>query len=406
MLFRNSGEQISKNLSCRVDYVIWSYALIEKRLTGVEGGRRGKQPEPIVGVYQAALAMQQEGKPRFLKYHQGSVRGVAFSPRDRYLFCSGAYDGKVNLYSALRMELLMCYQITTMTLARNVNAVRFTSDGSRILAATTARRLAVVDVERGEQLLAYDNCAFSGRDRTGLAADPACPNVAVSVAVNGKGFTLLDLRMPLPLDFVYDLHGSVIRDLAFLHPSWPWARGHSQGALLTAGGDGTCKVSTLDGRVLHAFQAGHHVNTVCPTPEPFNVNLPKRGARESDDQASSAPFYSVIMSGGDMISAYVPDTGIQEHLKEHKDMPIWKLRYTSNGSLLYSVCEDGVLRRYRRYPDRHEYLGEVYAHRGDIQDLDISPYDEYVITASRDRSVGVLRLGPPNHGWTEYSELT
>ena len=26
----------------------------------------------------------------------------------------------------------MCYQITTMTLARNVNAVRFTSDGSRV----------------------------------------------------------------------------------------------------------------------------------------------------------------------------------------------------------------------------------------------------------------------------------
>lgn len=25
--------------------------------------------------------MQQEGKPRFLKYHQQSVRGVAFSPR-------------------------------------------------------------------------------------------------------------------------------------------------------------------------------------------------------------------------------------------------------------------------------------------------------------------------------------
>lgn len=29
-----------------------------------------------------------------------------------------------------------------------------------------------------------------------------------------------------------------------------------------------------------------------------------------------------------------------------------------------------------------------------------------LITASKDRSVGVLRLGAPNHGWTEYSELT
>lgn len=54
-------------------------------------------------------------------------------------------------------------------------------------------------------------------------------------------------------------------------------------------------------------------------------------------------------------------------------------RYTSNGSLLYSACDDGKLRRYRRYPDHHEYLGEVYAHKGDIQDLDISPYDECIL---------------------------
>lgn len=85
------------------------------------------------------------------------------------------------------------------------------------------------------------------------------------------------------------------------------------------------------------------------------------------------------MSGGDLISAYVPDTGIQEHLKEHKDFPVWKLRYTSNGSTLYSVCDGGILRRYRRYPDHHEFLGEVYRHKGDIQDFDLSPYDECIL---------------------------
>lgn len=63
----------------------------------------------------------------------------------------------------------------------------------------------MVDVERGEVLLKYDNCAYSGRDRTGLATHPACPNMAVCVAVNGNGLTLLDLRMPLPLDFFYDV---------------------------------------------------------------------------------------------------------------------------------------------------------------------------------------------------------
>lgn len=348
--------------------------------------------------------MQKEGKPRFLKHHHGGVRGVAFSPKDRYVFCSGGCDGRINLYSALHAELTQSYQVHTMTLARHVNAVRFTSDGSRILAATTARRLIVLDTERGDQILAYDNCAFSGRDRTGLAADPACPNIAVSVAVNGKGLTLLDLRMPLPLDFVYDLHNTTIRDVVFLHPSWPWARSH-QAAMMTAACDGTCKVATMDGRVLHVFQSGHALNTVCPTPEPY---ISPCGIGISDSPSSTNNFFfpSVVMAGGDFISAYVPDSGIQEHLKEHRETAVWKLRYTSNGGLLYSVCDGGVVRRYRRYPDHHRYLGEVYRHKGDVQDMDISPYDEYLVTASKDRTVGLLQLGSPNHGWTIYSDLT
>lgn len=85
------------------------------------------------------------------------------------------------------------------------------------------------------------------------------------------------------------------------------------------------------------------------------------------------------MSGGDKITSYVPNLGIQESFCENRDKPIWKVRYTSNGSFLYSVCEGGVVRKYRRYPDRHEYLGEVYTHKGDIQDLDISPYDECIL---------------------------
>lgn len=85
------------------------------------------------------------------------------------------------------------------------------------------------------------------------------------------------------------------------------------------------------------------------------------------------------MSGGGLVSAYVPHSGIQELLKEHKNCLVWKLRYTSNGSTLYTVSDDGILRRYRRYPDRHEYLGEVYRHKSDIWDLDISPYDECIL---------------------------
>ncbi|XP_037503202.1 uncharacterized protein LOC119378002 isoform X2 [Rhipicephalus sanguineus] len=336
--------------------------------------------------------MQKEGSPVFLRYHQGSVRGVSFSPRDRYLFCSGAYDGKVNLYTAQHMELLMCYQIASMGMTRNINAVRFTSDGSRILAATTARRLAVIDVERGEQVMTYDNCAYDTKDRASLAADPICPNMAVCSSANGKGLTLFDLRMPLPLDFVYDLHDNAIRDLLFLHSSWPFVRSH-QSTVLSLSADGVCKVTTLDGRYLHGFEVGHGANSVAATPEAY-------GSAAAEDG-----FRSVLLVGGDTVSGYVPDIGVQERLCEHGKNSVWKLRYTSNGGLLYTACNGGIVRRYRRYPDQHKFLGEVLWHEANIQDMDLSLYDDYLITASKDRSVGVLPLGPPNHGWTEYCEL-
>ena len=60
-----------------------------------------------------------------------------------------------------------------------------------------------------------------------------------------------------------------ICDVQFLPNTWPWVRG-LQSALLTAGGDGTCRVSALDGRSLHTFETGHPVNSVSASPEPFN----------------------------------------------------------------------------------------------------------------------------------------
>ncbi|ELU09697.1 hypothetical protein CAPTEDRAFT_226153 [Capitella teleta] len=335
--------------------------------------------------------MEAEGKPTFLKFHQGSVRGVAFHPQDHFLFCSGAYDGKINLYSAQRYEFLQTYSVSNSNLARNINAVRFTCDGGKIVSTSTSRRLSVIDVEKGEQVLTYDNCAFSGRDRTGLAANPASPNLITCVSSNGRGLTLFDLRMQLPLDFLFDVHSGIIRDVLFLHESWPWCQLDYN--ILTVGSDGLSKVSTLDGRCVHAVNVGESMNAATVSPEAFNSSV-------------EDGFSSVIVYGGDTASSYVPEVGIQEKLSENNNNPVWKVRYNSSGSLLYTACERGVIRKYRRWPDRHEYLGEVFRHKSDVQDMDISPYNEYLVTASRDRTVGVIKLGGPNHGPWEYYELT
>lgn len=61
-------------------------------------------------------------------------------------------------------------------------------------------------MERGQELFAYVNCTASGRNRSGLATDPVSPNIAATVSKNGRGITLLDMRMPLPLDYVYEVN--------------------------------------------------------------------------------------------------------------------------------------------------------------------------------------------------------
>jgi hypothetical protein len=110
---------------------------------------------------------------------------------------------------------------------------------------------------------------------------------------------------------------------------------------------------------------GHPSNTVAPTPEEYGSAL--------DDG-----FSSVMMVGGASISSYIPESGIQERQQssDFSSQQIWKLRYSSNGSILYAAGDGGVIRRYRRYPNYHKCLGELFRHKGDVQDMDISPYDE------------------------------
>lgn len=107
--------------------------------------------------------MQREGVPQFIHAHTGIVKGVAFSPKvgnpncsyrsattigslllrsnissltitkDRYVFCSGGTDGKINVYNALQGQHTLSTRITQPHAMKNINAVKFNADGSRIL---------------------------------------------------------------------------------------------------------------------------------------------------------------------------------------------------------------------------------------------------------------------------------
>ena len=118
---------------------------------------------------------------------------------------------------------------------KNISGIRYMCDGRKILVSTSSKRISVVDVERGDQVQSFDNCAYPAhRERIPLAVDPICPYIAVCSCVNGRGLSLFDLRMPLPLEFLFELHTSVIRDIAFLDSSWPYAipNGNGNGNML------------------------------------------------------------------------------------------------------------------------------------------------------------------------------
>ncbi|XP_075586132.1 uncharacterized protein LOC124490657 [Dermatophagoides farinae] len=296
-------------------------------------------------------------KCRFFSTHNNScVRSVAFNPKDRYLFCSGGNDGQIGIYHAGRAELLRTNSVISSGLNRCVSAVSFSSDGKKILATTSSRRVSVIDVEHGTPIVCYDSCAYiPSRDRTPLAVDPESPNIAACSYVNGKGVTILDLRMPLPLDFIFDFHTDIIRDIIFLHESWPFSskssslsllennnnnnindvninnsssnnndngsnnhqqQNHSKnGGIINTGGgggytllslssQGQAKVTTIDGRLLHTFDFGHTGNSIVPTPEHYGY--------------THDGFLSAWLCGGNIISSYVPnDETIKQQQQHH-----------------------------------------------------------------------------------------
>lgn len=108
---------------------------------------------------------------------------------------------------------------------------------------------------------------------------------------------------------------------------------------------------------------------------------------------------------------------------------VTRLRFSTNGAFLYAGGEGGAVRLYQRTPHvfHLKYLGDLMQHEDDIIDLDLSPNDECkclarsrilvvaklifpfwlldLVTTSHDKTVGIVHLGPPNHGSSGHYEI-
>ena len=169
-----------------------------------------------------------------------------------------------------------------------------------------------------------------------------------------------------------------------------WCQEYSSrdGPLLqTASEDGLSKVIDFRGRVMKTVDLGTPLYTLTHTPELFD---------------SSFGFGAATAFGGTQIIVKGKQGMTQARFSENQNKgPVWKLRYTSVGTELFSACDDGKVRRqvvdhlcsfaeingetnkqrqqrhrYRRTATHHSFADVVLSHMDDIEDMDISFNDE------------------------------
>ncbi|EGC37192.1 hypothetical protein DICPUDRAFT_150199 [Dictyostelium purpureum] len=241
------------------------------------------------------------------------------------------------------------------------------------------------------------------------AMDPDNPNILVTPNITGKGLSQIDIRSPITIKNIDPIHQNTINDIQILNSSWSryYNRGNNSGnnnnvnnnsgsstlgssstsLILTASSDSTVKIIDNQKNTLRQMDSTSSQHCVAHTPEPPESNG------------------SCIAVGGDKLSIFLPDGNLQHSYVIPSSRSIMKTAYTHNGTKLFIANNDGNLRLFNKTNYKHDLIGIVYKHSRDIQDLSISKNDEYLVTASADSKVGLIRIGEPIFGPSEFGEI-
>ncbi|EGG23457.1 hypothetical protein DFA_05590 [Cavenderia fasciculata] len=365
-------------------------------------------PQQQSATPQFASATQTKGifgDAVFLDGHTRAVKAVDFSPQDDHVFCSASLDGLLNTYNARHAKLL------NSSVVSHMGSNSFTGC-KKVILTTGSGRILIYDIHRGSLVQSIEQrCVLtSTQTRIPIAVDSNNCNMFMVPNGSGRGITQVDLRQNGVVRTLDDIHDNHITDIEILEPSWARAFNVSRSnepIVLTSSMDTTAKIIDSQKQVFKKFEMKSHVYSIAHTPDIEQPTSTSTSSPSSTPSSLRGGNIGSIAIGGDKLNIYPALHGSDSLLSTQLPCTkaIYRLKYTHAGDKLFVATNDGHLRMYHRTMYRkYENKGVVFRHGRDIQDCAISKNDEYVVTASGDHKIGLVRIGEPLFGPSECGD--
>lgn len=320
-----------------------------------------------------------------------SVRGVAISPTNKDVFSVAAYDGIARVFKNGK-KLSSVAVPKKRDISANLNSTRWTCDGAKVAFGSHCKSLFVYDAETMHLHRSYQDAFFGGSDRAPLEAHPEDPNLLLGAGSNNATLTVFDLRSAEPVK-QWNPHRGTVRDVCFVEGAGFGIK--AKWAVASISESRTVHVSDFDAGVSRlSFQFNNELRQHGYYNGAYAVAMPPPYFGLSRHKADYDRNRFVLAGGVGSAASFSPDGTRQEMICiPGVDEHFWKMRYNSNGTLMFLATDNDTLELFRRNPDgTHSHLHTIVRHKDDIEDCDIALDDSYVVTASQDGTVAYITL--------------
>jgi len=324
-------------------------------------------------------------KMRNYRSRDSSVRGVAVSPKNKDFFSVAAYDGLPRIYR----NGTLCYEAQDADWNARFNSTRWSCNGTKVAFGCHTHNLFVLDSETMKLCQTYKKCFFGGFDRAPLEAHPEDANLLIGAGLDNQTLQVFDLRQDKPAR-QWTSHQGRVRDVCFVEGSSFGLSAKWVIASIAESSSTQLHISDFDAglvRLQHHVPGGSGGFSVAIPPPYFGPSHNKMAYDQNRSLVVGMYGCAQVFHTHDLShKATIQIPQIRKHY--------WKIRYNSNGTLMFIATDDSRVEIFERHPDgTHTALDEpLFVHSDDVEDCDIAPDDSYVVTASQDGSVGYIAL--------------